>query len=410
MPAVRRSRCLISHSAAAQQQPGNSPAVRRGRPAALPREMKLLSARERSPLSASPRILLLPSPRRPPRLVQQLLAPFRPVPTASPWHPSQFTPPHRMEGETQGEKGWEPNNDPILPAWVPTGCGAAFRARRWVAGGSLALSMSSPTLFHRELDTRVRAIAHRLKQSVVQDNSINCERKSIARLGLRGASRARGNQTAAPAPTSQRRRSRRGRKGRWRENQRLERPPQRRGRGMAEPGFLHSLLHPRPSPGVKRREGEDVNDVGNEGEPGGGPKLCFWWQSVGETAAAGFSGERAPRFWAAGLGQIPAEPMLSVGTSRSWPLAPLSISAHWLRPATSRLGLSTSLLSPACPLSLQTRFPYQTPGNARRSSGFTPPSSAHPCIRLRLPGASPAIPPPNVLVMLFPWFLGFACG
>lgn len=184
-----------------------------------------------------------------------------------------------IEGEKRGEKGWEPNRDTFPPAPEkagPRGRGSSFSGAVLGGEGGLALSMSFPTLFHQELDTRARAIAHRLKQSVVQDNSINCERKSIARRGLRGASRARGNQSVAPAPVGQGLRSQCGRKGWWREKQLLKHPLQQRGRGMLEPGFLRSHRHPRPSPGIEGGKGEDLSVVINEGEPGGGSKLYFW--------------------------------------------------------------------------------------------------------------------------------------
>lgn len=62
--------------------------------------------------------------------------------------------------------------------------------------------MSFPSLFHRELGARVRAVAQRLKRSVVQDNSISQECKSIARCGWHSPARAGGNQTATQEPLS----------------------------------------------------------------------------------------------------------------------------------------------------------------------------------------------------------------
>lgn len=65
---------------------------------------------------------------------------------------------------------------------------SSFWARCWGPGG-LALTMSLSS-FHRELDARVRAITHRLKQSVEQDNSINCS----------GSQQRRARSTALPEP------------------------------------------------------------------------------------------------------------------------------------------------------------------------------------------------------------------
>lgn len=56
------------------------------------------------------------------------------------------------------------------------------------------LALSTPTLLRREVDTGARAIAHHLKQSIVQDNSIKGEQESITRLRLHKASLAGGNQ------------------------------------------------------------------------------------------------------------------------------------------------------------------------------------------------------------------------
>lgn len=238
------SRCRLSNAAdaslataaTAQQQPSCAEGA-----AGSPRPWDEVV--ERSPLSASPRILLLPSLLHCLSWQRFLLPPFGgsalfarhlwmlPLPRQRfpswlcawirPWGCPCATapcplPPHShpnpvatvpiyapsitpccIEGETRGEKCWEPNRDKFLPAsekMGPRGRGSSFSAAELGGRGCLAPSMSFPTLFHHELDTRVRAIAHRLKQSVVQDNSINRQRKSIARGRSHAASRAGGKQ------------------------------------------------------------------------------------------------------------------------------------------------------------------------------------------------------------------------
>lgn len=171
-------------------------------------------------------------------------------------------------------------------------------------------------------------------------------------------------------------------------------------------GFLHSHPHLRPSPGIKGGKGEGLSG----GEPGGGSKLHFRWRWGGETAAVGFSGKTAPHFWTAGLGQILSEPVLSIRTSRSWQLAPLSISARWPTPGSKRAGapraLSPSLLSPVRLLSSQPHSSYR-----RKYAKILrfPISVPCPSLSSASPPSFASDSPSNVLVMLFPCFLGFAC-
>ena len=132
MQAVKRSRCLISRSAV-RQQPGNSPAARRGRPAARVRKMKLF---ECSLLLAPLRRPPYPSPPFPTPLssacatAPRTLPPYsRRIPVATiPIYPPSVIP-CCVEGEMRGEKGWEPNSDKFLPApdkVGPRGRGSSF--------------------------------------------------------------------------------------------------------------------------------------------------------------------------------------------------------------------------------------------------------------------------------------------
>lgn len=96
---------------------------------------------------------------------------------------------------------------------------------------------------------------------------------------------------------------------------------------MLEPGFLRSRLHPRSSPGIKQRKGEDLDDATNEGRTRWRVKTVFVMKIGRRDGGSGISWGNSSLFPDSRPGTDPTL-ILSIRISQSWQLALLSVSVH----------------------------------------------------------------------------------